>query len=628
MESGERSSAQVVDTSRSPHCRLKPIPVEAVRLGEGFWKPRLEANRKAGIPTLYRLLKEHGVVDNFLRLSGKEVARQGPVFTDSDLYKWMEAAAWALLQEEDAEIRGLLEETIDAVLGAQGKDGYLNTWFVEERAAQRFTRLGSDHELYCAGHFFQAAIAHYRASRQGGLLEATVRFADYMCEVFGPDKLRDCDGHPEVEMALVELYRQTGETRYLDLAGFFLEERNFSSLQELEGHAVRACYFCCGGADYYAETGNESVLASLERQWDSLTRSKMYITGGVGGRPEGEAVGNAFELPNDRSYAETCAAIGSIFWNWRMLALKGEARFADLLERTLYNGFLSGVSLSGTEYFYANPLADSGKGEGHPWARKRPRGRTQWYVCTCCPTNAVRMLASLPGYFFSASEEGLWVHLYDDCTLQWRLPDGTPLTLTQQTRYPWEGKVEILLSLPGEKKFSLFLRIPEWCERATVKVNGATVQEVPRGGTYLQLERTWKSQDKVLLEMDMPPALMACDTRVEGTRDSVALQRGPLVYCLEEADHPGIDVRLVRLVHDPTDPSGGFRAEYREGMLGGITVLLGQGAVPVDPGNLGPLYRPANRAQEVKRRPVSLQAIPYYAWANRGPGSMTVWMQK
>lgn len=624
-----RPRSVVVDTARSPHARLRPVPVGAVRMGDGFWRPRMEANRTTAIPRLLELLEEHGVVDNFRRLHGKPVERRGPLYTDSDLYKWMEAASWVLASEPDAAIGELLERVIDDVLPAQGRDGYLNTWFVDERAGQRFTRLLTDHELYCAGHFFQAAIAHHRATGETRLLEAARRFADYLCERFGPDGIQEADGHPEVELALIELYRETGERRYLDLAGFFLRRQGLPELQVIEGHAVRAGYFCCGGADYYAETGDPDTLASLLRQWKSLVETKLYVTGGMGGRYTGESLGAPYELPNERAYAETCAALANLFWNWRMLVVGGEARFADLLERVLYNGFLSGVSLSGSEYFYVNPLACSGEAEGdpwYPWARRGPVQRQEWHACTCCPPNVQRMLASLPGYFFSTERDGLRVHLYDNATLHWRLEDGTPFTLTQQTRYPWEGRVEIMFSPERPVTTALFFRIPSWCPDASVRVNDEAAV-TGRPGSYLELKREWRPGDRVVLELAMPPTLLACNPRVWENRGSVALQRGPLLYCLESVDNPGLDVYDARVTVGADGGPADFRAEPRVDLLGGVTRLRFAGAVSEPPIAHGPLYVPVSQRREPALRDVTLTAIPYYAWANRGPSRMTVWIR-
>ncbi len=611
----------VVDTSASPYARLRPVPVSAVQLRAGFWRPRLDANARAGIPQMYQLLEEHGVVDNFRRLYGaKDVPRRGLLFSDSDIYKWMEAASFVLQSEEDARLREMLDGAIEAILPAQRADGYLNTYFVDERYHERYTRFATDHELYCAGHLFQAAIAHHRATGSTRLLDCALRFADHLCEVL-PTIPGAFAGHPEIEMALVELFRETGQRRYLDLARMLLDATRFTELRQIEGHAVRALYFCCGGADYYAETGDPAFRASLDRQWESFTQTKVYITGGAGGRYTGESLGRPYELPNARAYAETCAAIASVFWNWRLLALDGDARYADLLERTLYNGFLAGVSLDGTRYFYVNPLSYDGQGEGdpwYPWARRGLYERQPWYDCTCCPPNVERMLASLPGYFYSTSDDGLWVHLYDNNELSWRLADGTPLRVTQETRYPWQGEVTFTITPAAPTEFTLHLRVPEWAEGARLSLNGQPLDVPLARGAYLPLRRVWQPGDRVDLALPMAPIVMASHPRLAENRGNVALVRGPLVYCLEAHDNPDCYV-LDAVV--PADAS--IAVEERPDLLGGVAVLRVAGAAPERlPASLY-FPRPAARTA---LRPATLTAIPYYAWNNRGPCAMTVWM--
>lgn len=617
-------SAFVVDTSRSPHARLRPVPIEAIRLMDGFWAPRLEANRRAAIPQMFRLLEEHGVLDNFRRVYGaSDAPRRGLLFTDSDLYKWVEAASFALASGPDAEIERMLEEAIRVIVPAQREDGYLNTYYVDERYDQRYTRFETDHELYCAGHLFQAAIAHHRVTGDRTLLECALRFADHLCQVI-PTIPGAFSGHPEIEMALVELYRETGRERYLELARHLLDASRFTELQKLEGHAVRALYFCCGGADYVAETGSRPFLESLERQWRNLVTAKIYITGGVGGRYVGESVGKDYELPNARAYAETCAAIGNIYFQWRMLTLTGEGRIADWLERTLYNGFLSGVSLDGTRYFYVNPLRYDGQGEGDPWYAWARRGlyeRQPWYDCTCCPPNVERMLASLPGYFYSTSDDGLWVHLFDSNRLAWRLDDGTGLEVRQYTRYPWDGDVIVELTPERPVEFTLYLRVPGWTSNAAVAINGEPYGAVATPGSYLAIRRVWHASDRVRLTLDMRPTWWASHPRVAENRCAVALTRGPLVYCLEAHDNPGISI--LDVLASPGTP---VTIQHHPDLLGGVTVLSFDARVPSRLPQA--LYFPWHQREEVNEgiAKVKLVAIPYYAWDNRGSCAMTVWM--
>ncbi len=598
-----------------PYARLTPIPQEAVQFGSGFWGERQKRNR-AAIPKLFAALREHGVLDNFKRVNDPSIERQGPRFTDSDLYKWLEAACLSL---PDPQLEPLVAEVSSLIQAAQGQDGYLNTYFVHQKAAQRFSNLQSDHELYCGGHLIEAAIAHWQATGKEDLLQAAVRFADYIVSQFGPGKIEQACGHPEIELALVKLYRATGREQYLELAGYFLKRVPLRKLQELSGHAVRAAYYASGLADVYLETGEQDYLDCLQRQWKSMVEEKIYLTGGLGGRVRDESVGRPFELPLEGAYAETCAAIGNIFWNSRMLSISGEGRFADLIERILYNGFLAGVSLSADKYFYENPLAYNGKpywDPWYPWMRRDSYERKLWHDCTCCPPNVQRLLASLGGYFYSASQEGLWVHLYDRSELKWQL-DGVPVHLVQKCDYPWDGKLSFEIRLPERHEFSLFLRLPFWAEEYKLLVDGIACTAKERNG-YLELRRQWRD-NKVELNLSLPIVPMEANPRAAETRDSVALMRGPLVYCLEQADNLNLEILEARLnlaEKFATEPSG---------ELGGIVKLKASGKVPAEP--YGPLYRPLGSKVE-RLKPVQLTFIPYYAWNNRGSGAMTVWLKR
>jgi hypothetical protein len=472
-------SRGVIDTTKSPHATLHSVPVEAVKMGDGFWTPRMKVNVERSIPTLLDLMEQHGIVDNFRRLSGrKQVERRGPLYTDSDLYKWMEAVAFVLQSGDSPRLRATLDSLIDEVLAAQEPSGYLNTYYVGERESKRFTEQERGHELYCLGHMLQAGIAYYRATGNRKLLDGGIKFANYLVENFGPAKRPALTGHPELEMALVELYRTTGERQYLDFAGYLLsgveKERlklsdrmtvymfsgtPFTSRTQFEGHAVRAMYAASGATDYYLETGDPVYWKTLSLLWQDMARHKLYITGGVGSRAAGEAFGEPYELPNSQAYTESCAAIANMMWNWRMLAATGEARFMDIIERALYNGINSGMSLDGTLYCYRNPLESSGE-----------KIRNPWYDTTCCPPNLQRTLASLPGYLYSTSAEGLYVHLFHNSTLKWSLENGTPLEVVQATKYPWEGEVALTLTPATASDFTLFVRIPAWAAGTRVRV--------------------------------------------------------------------------------------------------------------------------------------------------------------
>lgn len=597
----------VIDTSQSPKAKLHGAPIHAVTMRDGFWKPWLDRNLALGLPRLHRHLEDHGVVDNFRRMTGrKSCPRQGPFFTDSDLFKWMEGAAWALQGDAPKDLGPLLESVIDEVVAAQCPDGYLNTFFVDELAGQRFRNLPIEHELYCAGHYFQAAVAHFRSTGGDKLLRSAQRYADYLVEAFGPGERQGVDGHEEVELALVELYRVTGRQEYLKLAGFFLDQLGVVGQREVRGHAVRAMYRACGVADYYAETGQEAYGEAARAMWSDMVNGKIYLTGGLGARQAGEAFGEPYELPNTRAYAETCAALGGIFFNWRMLAVEGQAQYADLMERMLYNGFLSGVSLSGQEYFYVNPLASPG---GHL--------RRAWYDCTCCPTNAVRAFATLPGYVFSLSTEGVWVHLYDNATLNGQLEHGPQVKLEQRTNYPWQGEIEILVEVAEPVEFTLFLRLPGWCEKGELLVNDRSAGVDFTPGAYAAIRRTWHKGDRAQLRLDLPVTPMTSHPRVAENRGCAALMRGPLVYCLESVDNPDIN-----LADTLVNPSAGFLTKTGSDLLAGMVTVTTQGMhQPAE----GPLYAQLGARRTDPGQPVTLTAIPYFAWSNRGDSQMQVW---
>jgi len=628
-------SQGVIHTSSSPYAKLHSVPISAVKMGEGFWAARMRTSVGRSIPTMLQLLEEHGVVDNFRRLIGrKKAVRTGPVYTDSDIYKWMEAVAFVLQSGDRPDLRATVDNLTAEILAAQEPSGYLNTYYVEERQAKRFAEMQRSHELYCLGHLLQAAIAYYRATGNRKLLDGGIKFADYLVRDFGPKKRPALTGHPELEMALVELYRTTGDRSYLEFAGYLLSgvERErlklrdyeikymfsgkpFTSRTELEGHAVRAMYACSGATDYYLETGDGAYRATLETLWQDMVTHKMYITGGVGSRAEGEAFGEAYELPNAQAYTESCAAIANMMWNWRMLAATGEARFADVIERALYNGINSGMSLDGTLYCYRNPLESTGE-----------QIRNPWYETTCCPPNLERTFAALPGYLYSTSAEGVYVHLYHTSSLDWRLENGTGLKLSQETNYPWGDAVALTVTPAAPSEFSIWLRIPAWTNRATATVNGEPAQGEPKPGEYLQIRRRWNAGDAVRLVFDMTPRVIVANTRVRESLGRVAIERGPLVYCLEQQDQAGGETIFDVSLPIGADAGKEFTAEFRPGMLEGILVLRHKGIASAKPLSAEPLYQPLERAKRRAGKEIELTFIPYYAWANRGSAAMQVWI--
>jgi uncharacterized protein len=628
----------VLFVDNSPYAKLHNVPVHAVTITAGFWGSRREINVDKSIPSMEKLLEANGRMNNYLRLVGKSDAKQtGPVYSDSDVYKWTEAVGFALQSGDRPELRELTDKIIKEVVAVQESSGYLNTYYVDDRKKDRMTpdvqRWG--HELYNLGHMIQGAIAYYRATGDRTLLDASMHFVDgYLLPSFGPgtDKKPIFSGHPEIELALIELYRTTGEKKYLALAGYILQgddrikvpERAyiyhfcgipFTSRTHLEGHAVRAMYACCGATDYYMETGDDSYRKTLNVLWNDLVTTQMYVTGGVGARSQGEAFGDSYELPNFTAYGESCAAIGNMMWNWRMLTATGEAKYADVIERALYNGINSGMSLDGTLYCYRNPLAFDPSGGD--------KIRNPWYDTTCCPPNLERTFASLPGYFYGTSKDGLYVHLYDNSQLDWHLEDGTGLKVVQKTNYPWDGAVDITVTPAKPAEFTLYLRIPGWSDGTQVKVNGESATgAIP--GQYLALQRRWSAGDAINVKFNMAPQVIEANPRVVDDYGRVAVQRGPLIYCLEQLDQsqgvPLYDVSLDLR----KNTSALFQEQFEANLLGGVVVLKHPGAANENSASASKLYY-SYAPGPARTREIELQFIPYYAWANRAPTPMQVW---
>ena len=627
----------IENLSKSPYAKLRQVPVRAVTIGRGFWGQRREINVTKSIPTMHDLLEANGRMNNFRRLAGKsDTPQSGPVFSDSDVYKWTEAVGFALQSGDLPELRRMASKAIDEVVAVQEPGGYLNTYYLEDRAQLRMSpqTQSTGHELYNIGHMLQGAIAYYRATGDRKLLDAGIRFVDeFLLPNYGPAPRKPIvSGHPEIEMALIELYRMTGDKRQLDLAGYILQgderakfpERRtiymfsgtpFTSRTRLEGHAVRAMYACCGATDYYLETGDPSYWKTLNTLWQDMVSTKMYVSGGVGSRSDGEAFGDAYELPNFRAYGESCAAIGNMMWNWRMLSATGDAKFTDVIERALYNGINSGMSLDGTLYCYRNPLAfDPSTGD---------KIRNPWYDVTCCPPNLERTFASLPGYFYSTSSDGVYLHLYDNSELDWHLEDGTGLKVTQKTNYPWDGDIDISVSPAKPSDFTFYLRVPAWADVAQAAVNGREVAGL-KPGEYLPMRRRWTPGDVIHLHMEMRPQILEANPRVADDTGRVVVQRGPLVYCMEQVDQPN-GVALFDVALDLGRKSGSqFQSEYRNDLLGGIVLLHHEGVAYERSRSQSALY-PRYTGQPPKMRRVPLTFIPYYAWANRQATAMQVW---
>jgi DUF1680 family protein len=625
----------VLDLSESPHAKLKQVPVSAVQV-TGFWAKRRETNVNSSIPSMHDELIAHGRMDNFLRLEGKSTAPQkGPVYSDSDVYKWTEAVGFALQSENRPALRTTADAMIREFVAAQEPSGYLNTYYVDEHKPQRMLQHTQEvgHELYNMGHFLQGAIAYYRATGDSTMLQAGIRFVDqFLLPRYGPGAAQTpiIAGHPEIEMSLIELYRTTGNRRYLELAGYILLGDTrwtirpsavtymfcgipFTNRTKLEGHAVRAMYACCGATDYYLETGDPAYWQTLNTLWHDLSEHQMYVTGGVGARSEGEAFGDPYELPNATAYGESCAAIGNMMWNARMLAASGEARFSDVIERALYNGINSGMSLDGKLYCYRNPLAfEPATGDVI---------RNPWYDTTCCPPNLERTFASLPGYFYSTGKDGIYVHLYDSSEMNWHLEDGTALKLVQETNYPWSGDVHLTVTPAQPAEFTVFVRIPGWSSKNSVRVNGETVAGA-KPGEYFAIRRNWTAGDTVQLGFDMTAQKIEANPAVLEDVGKFAMQRGPIVYCMEELDQKA-RVEQATLYDFAGHRSKEATGHYDPELLGGVYVIEQPGSI----GNTreGDLYHPAGHPAESDKS-ATLTLIPYYAWANRKPSPMQVWI--
>ena len=635
--------------SAPTHVRqTRPVSFTNVSIDDPFWSPRLEINRTRTLYHVYQMCKQTGRIDAFL-LDWKPGKEPKPhYFWDSDVAKWVEAASYSLATHPDPELKQKLDEVVAKIAGAQQPDGYLNIYFTVVEPEKRWANLGMWHELYCAGHLFEAAVAHYQATGERTLLDCALRYADYIDSVFGPQpgKREGCPGHQEIELALVKLYRVTGERRYLHLSRFFLDQRGQKPsffVKEMErlspedaalnrhffqrgdtydtqyvqdhlpvreqsdvvGHAVRATYMICGMVDVGLELGDKALIDAAYRLWESACQRRMYITGGIGSHRANEGFTCDYDLPNETAYAETCAAIGLVFWNHRMLHVQPDGRFADVMERALYNGVISGVSLDGERFFYENPLES--RGDHH---------RQDWFGCSCCPPNIARLLASLGGYIYSEALDAIFVHLYIGGSARFRL-GATGVTLRQESRYPWDGRIRLTLEPDRQASFDLALRIPGWCRSYRVTVNGqdaSGVGSIDKG--YLYLRRHWRRGDVVELELDMPVERVYAHPAVRQTAGCVALQRGPVVYCLEGVDNP-FPLHQVAL---PSESR--LEATFEPDLLGGVVTLRGEALLDEESG--GDLYRTTPPA----RRPVRIKAVPYATWDNREPGPMRVWIRE
>jgi len=639
----------------------------AIRIRDDFWSAYQELVTGTVIPYQWEALNDRiegaepsHAIRNFRIAAGLEEGEFGGfVFQDSDLYKWLEAAAYALRLKPDPELERIADDVIGLIGKAQQADGYLNTYFTIREPDKRWTNLYEAHELYCAGHLFEAAVAYFETTGKRRLLDIACRFADLIDRTFGPGEgqLRAYCGHPEIELALVKLYGATGEERYLKLSKFFVDERGKQpnyfiaewkrgrtpiwnpGMPDLEvyqahlpvreqtaavGHAVRAVYLYSAMADLARLTGDVRLREACERLWFNTTKKQMYITGGIGSTHLGEAFTFDYDLPNDLAYAETCASIGIIFWARRMLRLEARSEYADVMERALYNNVLGSMARDGKHFFYVNPLEVWPEASmRNPDRRHVKPVRQKWFGCSCCPPNVARLLCSLDDYIYDIDEAAgkVYVHLYIGSEAGFEMA-GRAVTLRQRSGLPWDGTVRFELSVPGEAggaRFALALRVPNWFQTAEPRlaVNGAACPYRVENG-YAVVEREWSDGDRVEWLLPMETVLIGARPEIRANAGKAAIQRGPLVYCVEEADN-GAPLAALSLADDPA-----LSAAFVPDLLGGCVVVEGSGEVPADmdwPEDAP--YRPLRNASRPKR----LKAIPYYLWGNREPGEMSVWLR-
>lgn len=584
--------------------KITPVNFSEVKIIDNFWSPRLKNHKDVTLGVcIDQIENQTGRIRNFENAALKQGTHSGIYFDDSDVYKALEGMAYSLQNNPDPVLEAKCDEWIAKFAAAQEKDGYINTYYTLTGLDKRWTEMDK-HEMYCAGHMIEAGVAYYNVTGKRNLLDVCIKMADHMMTQFGPGKRDWVPGHEEIELALVKLYQATGEKKYLDFSEWLLDERGkglganngepwdaayhqddkpVREMTGIAGHAVRAMYLYCGMADVAAYTGDQGYIDALNRLWDDVVLRNMYITGGIGQSAHNEGFTEDYSLPNLTAYCETCASVGMVYWNWRMNQFTGDSKYVDVMERSMYNGALAGISLNGDRFFYVNPLESLG--DHH---------RKAWYGCACCPSQICRFLPSIGNYIYGVSNDAVWVNLYigNQASVKYGKKD---MTLIQETNYPWEGAVKITIGTKSPVNAEMRLRIPGWCKSYTIKVNGAEVKPQIESG-YAVLPGKWSDGDAIELNMDMPVEVVAADPRTKEDEGMRAIQRGPIVYCIEEADNKdGFDDLKI-------SENADFTTAFEKDLLNGVVTI------------------------DAKVGDQTLKYIPYYSWDNREAGKMKVWV--
>jgi hypothetical protein len=640
-----QSSTPVAPTAVD-HLVARPLGLDHVHIVSGFWADWQRDNRAITVPHSLSWLEKDGALDAFRRVaSGNALSvadRPGLWFSDSDVYKTLEGLAWELGVSHSSAIERAIDDITAAIAGAQGDDGYINT-FVQEGNGQRWTNLGWSHEMYCIGHLIQAAVAHKRTTGREELLNVAVKAADCLVTDFGNKARPEMDGHPEIEMALVELYRVTGTVAYLDLAQQLIDNRGHGTIDinghfdsayyqdetpvreetTTVGHAVRAVYLLCGVVDVYLETGERALLEAAERQWSAMAATKTYVNGAVGSRIESEAFGDPYELPQDLVYGETCATIGVVMLSWRLLLATGESRYADAIERGLFNLVAASTSVGRDAFFYSNPaqrrVARPAAPVGErPRRSEAPGTRPSWFVCTCCPPNILRTIASLPAYVATADDTGIQLHQYIPATIDTKIA-GDSVRLSVETTYPADGDVRVRVEQSRSQPWTLSLRVPAWAGAISVSVNGSLTELPVTPLGYIEVNREWSIDDVVDVRLPVTPRFTVAHPQVDAVRGQVALERGPVVYCFESPDQPDVDLNRIdvdiRAITEETTTILGQR----------VVVLRVSGVERDESAWTDRAWAPVEDAPPTAGREVELKAVPYHLWSNRGPSTMRIY---